>query len=197
MIIQKITPLEINQVAELFSEVYFHDAFFIWCVNNEKDRLKVVKEYYKVYLESTGAKTFVAKDENKIIGACLWLPHDCDLSIYEKIAQVALQYAPQFNEVAGKSHENEPKNTPFYQLVGFGTLKSYQGKGIGKSLLAAALTGFDQENVPTYLEASTPFNEKSIYAHFDYHTYSDTMKFTNEAILYPLFRKSNPTKEHI
>jgi len=180
-----------QEVANLFAQAYFDDVFFHWCVPDEEARLKVVAEYYKVYLAAQRAVILVAENEfNQILGACVWLPHDVDNGIYPEITKAVGQFAPQFDLVADKSHDNEPKNQAFYQLVGFGVNEKAQGLGIGKSLLKEALNQFDQQNIPTYLEASTVFDEKSIYVKFGYEKYSDWMHFSDRAILYPLYRKA-------
>lgn len=183
---------EISSVATLLANAYYDDLFFHWCVADENDRLSIVSEYYKIYLQSKGCIVHIAENsEQKIIGATVWLPHDAEESMYEEIEKaVGKKYAPYFAEVAEKSHANEPKNTPFYQLVGFGVDESAQGQGIGQALLQYQLEILDKLGIPTYLEASSEFTGAGVYGKFGYELYSDLMHFTDTAVLYPLFRQA-------
>jgi len=187
--IRSIKQTEIGQVAKLLATAYHDDIFFKWCVPDEADRQRIVTAYYEIYLRSRGCVSHVATSENgEIIGATVWLPHDCDASMYDDIERVVGIYAPQFNAVAEKSHANEPTEFPFYQLVGFGVAQSAQGQGVGQQLLAYFLNQLDKEGIATYLEASTPFTGGGVYGKFGYQMYSDLMTFTETAVLYPLYR---------
>ena len=193
-IVRSINKCEIDKVANLLAVAYYDDIFFKWCVNNDKDRYRIVSEYYKIYLKSRGCVSHVAVKDNiseYIIGASVWLPHDADSSLYEEIERAVGEVnAPMFREIEKRSHANEPTETPFYQLVGFGVLKEVQGKGVGYALLKHHLDILDELGIPTYLEASTPYHGGGIYGKFGYEYFSDIMKFTDTAVLYPLYREA-------
>ena len=188
----KIKPLkreDIPQIAAFIATGYYDDIFFKWVVPNDAHRHQVVTEYYKIYLSAKGAIVHVATDSNdEIIGATVWLPHDVDEAIYEAIDKAAGIYAPQFRAVANASHDNVPTEQPFYELVGFVTRKELQGQGIGYQLLKHHLDELDSKGIPTYLEASTPYHEKSIYRKFGYIHHGETINFKDAAFLYPLYR---------
>ena len=186
--IRSIKQEEINIVADLLSTEYYHDDFFIWSVESDEDRHKVVSDYYKVYLNAAGCVAHVAECDGDIVGASVWLPHDVDVSIYDDIDEVTGVYAAQFRAVADKSHESEPKGMPFYQLVGFGVVKKMQGAGIGGALLKYHLDILDEKGVPTYLEASTPYSGGGVYGKFEYQLVGELLVFAERAVLYPLWR---------
>jgi GNAT superfamily N-acetyltransferase len=186
---------EISKVAKLLAKAYEGDIYYEWCVPDEKDHHIVIPEYYKIYLGSPQCVSHVAEDENgEIVGATIWLPHDTDPSIYSDIDKVTGVYAPMFNQVADLSHLSEPPMEPFYQLVGFGVLPHLQGLGIGQKLLKYQLDILDKQGIPTYLEASTPYYGKGVYAKFDYQPVGELMVFTDTAVLYPLWR---PAKTNV
>lgn len=188
--IRQLKSEEISDVASFIATGYQEDVFFKWVVPSDEDRHSVVNAYYKIYLGAEGAMAYVAEDTNgAMVGASVWLPHDVDTSIYDDIEQVAGSYAPQFQAVANASHDSVPADGPFYELVGFVTRKDLQGQGIGYQLLKAHLDAMDEKGIPTYLEASTPFHERSIYRKFGYDHHGDTIAFENDAaFLYPLYR---------
>ena len=190
--IRNIKPSEINKVAALIAKGYNDDIFFEWVVNSSTDRLKIVTEYYKVYLKAEGAVVHVVEEASgKIIGASVWLPHNIDGDIYKKINKAAGKYYTNFQAVADYSHDNEPKDKPFYQLVGFVIDKEFRCCGLGKRLLKFQLDSLDKKGIGTYLEASTPFSDKSVYASFGYAPYGNIKKFTHTAVLYPLWRDAD------
>ena len=191
-VVQPLVPDEIHQVARLLAAAYFDDIFFKWCVDKDEERLQVVAAYYEVYLNSKGCVAHVAKNpEGEIIGATCWLPQETEEGMHEKIEEIVGVYSPQFAAVAEKSYANEPKEGPFYQLVGFGVAKEAQGQGVGQALLKYHLDILDKAGIPTYLEASTPFTGGGVYGKFGYKPYGELMHFTKTAVLYPLYREAN------
>ena len=190
--IRKIKTEEIDNIASLISTGYHDDIFFKWVVEEDNDRHKIVTDYYKVYLNAKGCVAHVAEAPSKeIIGATVWLPHDVDASIYDEIDAAAGVYADRFRAVADKSHDNEPKDMSFYQLVGFVVAKEAQGQGIGTALLKYHLDELDKVGMPTYLEASTPYFGKGVYGKFGYKPFGELMVFSDTAVLYPLWRAAN------
>jgi len=185
---------EINQIANFISTGYYNDIFFKWVVKSDEDRHKIVTDYYKVYLNAKGCISHVAENSSKkIVGATVWLPHDTDPSVYDEIDKVASIYANNFRAVADKSHENEPNDTPFYQLVAVVVSKELQGLGIGATLLKYQIDRLDKLGIPTYLEASTPYFGKGVYGKFGYKPFGELMVFDENIMLYPLYRPAGDT----
>jgi len=189
--IRPIRPAEIDKVAEMISTGYYDDIFFIWSVDDDNHRHKIVTDYYKIYISAEGAVAHVAETPGgELIGAAVWLPHDVDAGIYDEIDKVAGEYAPQFRAVADKSHDSEPPVGAFYQLVGFVVPKELQGMGLGGALLKYHLDILDEKGIPTYLEASTPYFGGGVYGRFGYQQVGELMVFTDKAVLYPLWRSA-------
>ena len=187
--IRPIKPEEINEIAYLISTGYYEDIFFKWTVECDDVRHKIVTDYYKAYLNAEGCVAHVVESPTKeVVGASVWLPHDVDLGLYDEIDLAVGSYAKNFRAVADKSHYSEPPMGPFYQLVGFVVNKEAQGSGIGAKLLKSQLDQFDQLGIPTYLEASTPYNGKGIYGKFGYQPVGELIVFEEHAVLYPLWR---------
>jgi len=189
MTVRPIKSEEIDQVASLISIGYKDDIFFKWIVEKDEDRHKIVTSYYRAYLNAKQCVAHVAvTSDHELIGATVWLPHDVGARLYENINAVVGTYADNFQAVADKSHDNEPTEGPFYQLVGFVVRKEMQGKGIGHQLLKYQLDQLDQIGMPTYLEASTPYHGKGVYGKFGYQPFGELLVFGDRAVLYPLYR---------
>jgi len=183
-----MNPSELDSIADFISIGYFDDAFFKWVVPPDDERHTVVADYYKAYLKADGAYTYVVEENGVVVGASVWLPHDVDSSLYDDIDIAVGKFAPNFRAVADMSHDNEPKDTAFTQLVGFVVDKKHRGRGFGIAQLKAHLDVMDEKGIPTYLEASTPYHGGGVYGKFGYTLYSDLMVFSPTAVLYPLWR---------
>ena len=189
--IRLIAPEEIDTVAKMIANGYANDVFFHWVVDDPADHMQIVTDYYKVYLNAVGCVSHVAEDENGVlIGATVWLPDDVDASIYDEIDRVVGKYAPQFRAVADASHDSEPDERPFFQLVGFVVDENKRGQGIGEALLTHHLQILDKKGVPTYLEASTPFHGGGVYGKFGYTRVGELLAFSPTAVLWPLWRSA-------
>ena len=190
--VRPIQPGEIDRVASLISAGYSDDIFFKWTVTSDADRHRIVTDYYKIYLRAAGCVAHVAESSSgELVGATVWLPHDVDTSIYDKIDSVVGVYADRFRAVADRSHLSEPPMTPFYQLVGVVVSKPARKSGIGAMLLKYQLDILDELGIPTYLEASTPYFGGGVYGKFGYRPVGELMVFTESAVLYPLWRPAN------
>ena len=51
-----------------------------------------------------------------------------------------------------------PRDPPSWYLLGLGTVKEHQGKGLGSAVLSHMLSRCDTEGLPAYLESSNPRN---------------------------------------
>jgi len=182
---------EVRFIAEFISDGYFDDIFFKWVVPPDDERKSIVADYYEAYLKADGAYVYVAEEDGVVVGASVWLPHDVDSSLYDDIDAAAGRFAPNFRAVANMSHDSEPKDTAFTQLVGFVVDKSQRGRGIGVAQMKAHLDVMDAKGIPTYLEASTPFHGGGVYGKFGYTLYGELMVFSPTAVLYPLWRPVN------
>jgi len=187
--IRSIKLEEIDQVASFIATGYEDDIFFKWCVGHDKNQHEIVTEYYKVYLNAKGCVAHVAEDANgEIVGATVWLPHDVDARIYADINEAVGVYAANFQAVEDKSHDNEPTDGPFYQLVAVVADEALRGQGIGSALLKHQIDDLDGQGIPTYLEASTPYYGGGIYGKFGYQPFGELMVFAEGITLYPLYR---------
>ena len=196
--IRPIAPDETEKVAEFIAGRYFDDTFFHWVVPEPADRIPTVKAYYIEYISCEGSVCHVAEtNDGKLIGATVWLPDDLDPAVSERIYKAVGKYAPNYKEISRQSYDSCPPMSPFYELVAVVADKEMQGQGIGGALLKYHLDILDKAGISTYLEASTPYHGKGIYAKFGYQQCGELMHFSDTAILYPLWRPAKKPFEVI
>ena len=194
--IRSVESFEIDKIASFIATGYEDDIFFKWCVDNDVNQHEIVTGYYKVYLNAKGCVAHVAENSSgDVVGATVWLPHNVDASIYDDINEVVGIYADNFQEVADKSHDNEPEGGPFYQLVAVVVDKELRGQGIGGALLKHQIDYLDKIGIPTYLEASTPYHGGGVYGKFGYKQFGELMEFAEGIVLYPLYRPAKTVKK--
>ena len=194
--IRSVESSEIDKIASFIATGYEDDIFFKWCVDNDKNQHEIVTGYYKVYLNAKGCVAHVAENSSgEVVGATVWLPHNVDASIYDDINDVVGIYADNFQTVADKSHDNEPTEGPFYQLVAVVVDKELRGQGIGGALLKHQIEHLDKIGIPTYLEASTPYYGGGVYGKFGYEQFGELMVFAEGIVLYPLYRPAVTVKK--
>lgn len=196
--VRPIRADEIETVADFISRGYYDDIYFHWVVGKEEDRHQVVKDYYIIYLGAKGSVGHVAEtSDGVLVGASVWLPHDLDPSVSEKVYEAAGVYAKNFKQVSAKSYDSCPPMEPFYELVAVVTDKKMQGKGIGGALLKYHLDILDEAGISTYLEASTPYHGDGVYAKFGYQQTGELLVFADTAVLYPLWRPAKKPKKTV
>lgn len=187
--IRPIRKDEIEKVAEFIAGRYFDDIFFHWVVPEPADRIPTVKAYYVEYISCEGSVCHVAEtDDGKLIGATVWLPDDLDPEVSQRIYRAVGKYAPNYKEISRQSYDSCPPMSPFYELVAVVSHKDMGGQGIGGALLKYHLDILDKKGISTYLEASTPYHGKGVYAKFGYQQCGELMHFSDTAVLYPLYR---------
>jgi GNAT superfamily N-acetyltransferase len=103
--------------------------------------------------------------DNAGSGAALWFPPGAELPaelgerLLGSVPAARQADAADFLEAMTEAHPVEPH----WYLALVGVDPGRQGQGIGSRLLATRLTRCDHENLPAYLEASSPRN-RALYA---------------------------------
>jgi ribosomal protein S18 acetylase RimI-like enzyme len=95
------------------------------------------------------------------LGGSLWLPPGVgpdgdalEALTLETLAEPALSEVGAIMEQIGAAHPEGPH----WHLALIGVDPTYQGRGIGSTLLRYALARIDAERLPAYLESSNPAN---------------------------------------
>ena len=186
------TKDDVDMAAKILSESFYHDPFFTWAVDNPADRLQVVGDYYRLYINlclTNGVTHLAYTEKEAILGVAVWLPNYArDDKLGKELEHKLGIYAPKFMEFGELSYAYEPQNIKFDQLLGFGVVPSAVGSGIGSALLAYHQKNLDKIGLPSYLEASSRLAAGGVYGRAGYQPVGDPMPITTGVVLYPMWR---------
>ena len=163
-----VTADEISVAATILTHAFFEDPVFVWTFPDE-DRRRDLNPFHEAF-----ARPYVRHGETYVTegatGAALWLPPGAELVSAEEEAEFVHELGETAGPDAGRLFallelfdQNHPEGT--YRVLQLLAVEpEYQSRGIGSALLAPGLARSDQEQVPTYLEAtserSIPFYER-------------------------------------
>lgn len=158
---------DIEAAVDVLSKSFANDPFFVWAIDNYSDRLKVVGDYYRMYmlhcLENGVSHLAYTKDDG-ILGVSVWLANNArGSSLGDEMERVVGKYVDRFRLFGNLSYAFEPQDTVFSQLLGFGVVPSATGLGIGSALLTHHQQEIDQLGIPSYLEASSRRTAGGVY----------------------------------
>jgi ribosomal protein S18 acetylase RimI-like enzyme len=149
--------------------------------------------YFSSFARAFGGKAFSNKSAHYIgnySGAALWLPPHVDPDVdalirlfQETTTKEAQGIVPRVLEKMGGYHPQEPHW--YLPLLGVDPL--YHGTGLGSALLKHAITKFDNENVPAYLESSN-FRNIPLYERHGFKVLG-TIQIDNFPPIVPMLRE--------
>ncbi len=154
--------------ATILTHAFFEDPVYVWTFPDE-DRRRDLDPFHEAFARPyvRHGETYVTEDAT---GAALWLPPGAELVSAEEEAEFVHELGETAGQDAGRLFallelfdQNHPEGT--YRVLQLLAVEpEYQSRGIGSALLAPGLARSDQEQVPTYLEAtserSIPFYER-------------------------------------
>ena len=164
-----VTPEDISVAGRTLANGFFDDPVFVWTFPDEERRRRNLTGLLEVF-----ARPYVRHGESYLTddasGAALWLPPGKELVAAEEEPEFVQQLEATAAEDAGRLFElmeifdqHHPDGT--YRVLQLLAVEPRsQSRGIGSALIAPGLARSDQEQVPTYLEAtserSIPFYER-------------------------------------
>ena len=164
-----VTAEEALAASRTLASGFFDDPVFVWTLPDEERRRRNLTGLLEAF-----ARPYVRHGESYLTddatGAALWFPPGKDLVTTEEEPEFVQQLEATAAEDAGRLFElmkifdqHHPDGT--YRVLQLLAVEPQsQSRGIGSALIAPGLARSDQEQVPTYLEAtserSIPFYER-------------------------------------
>jgi GNAT superfamily N-acetyltransferase len=166
-----ITTLRVGDHAgavAALSGAFYDDPVFRWIYPDDARRLAVLPGFFDVFTRAIG-RHGASHGIGDGMGAALWVPPGEDVAedddaFGEALAVLSppdLDRAMAAMELLGEAHPHEP----CWYLNLLGVAPEHQGKGVGSTLLRAALERADRDGVPAYLEATSEDNKRLYERH--------------------------------
>jgi GNAT superfamily N-acetyltransferase len=149
---------DVDTVTAVLTEAFLDSPVGDWLIPNFDTRRHVYMDYFRIHAEHALHEGLVdiTTDGNAV---ALWFPYlqaVPDPPDYEeRIAVACGMWLHRFQLIDATFGEHHPR-TPHRYLAFLGVAPAFQGQGIGTALLEHHHTGLDADDVPAYLEASTP-----------------------------------------
>ena len=163
---------ERSQVVTTLCSAFFDDRIYRWLVPDDAQRQRSAATFYSRFVDACWPHGGVYAAAQGF-GAALWLPPAKQLVADEEAEAFVKDLLDSAGDDAASGRmaqlfelldDNHPAETCWY-LAFMGVQPTAQGRGIGGELLATVLTQADRDEVPAYLEASCPENQRLYERH--------------------------------
>jgi len=168
----RATSSERPQVVTALCNAFFDDRIYRWLVPDDAQRRRSAAIFYSRFVDACWPHGGVYA-AGAGAGAALWVPPGKQLVPDEQAETFRRELVQSAGDDAASARmaqlfqlvdDNHPVDACWY-LAFMGVDPSAQGQGIGTRLLAAVLTQADRDQMPDYLEASSPENQRLYERH--------------------------------
>lgn len=163
--IRKATLADNRRLAATYASAFEDDPTFSWFFPNERTRRRRLDGFFAYSFP----RMALPHDETWITGdgaaGALWIPPGKwkmpmgqQVRLLPGFVRWAGRQTPRMLGTFTRMEKEHPHEPPSWYLLGLGTMKEKQGRGLGSSLLWHMFERLDAEGVPAYLESSNPRN---------------------------------------
>lgn len=165
--VRRATGDEIPELARVLALAFEADPVSAWFFPDDSDRLhRLERMFALIWLPKLALPHEETYTTESLAGAALWQPPGS----YETGPVESLRLLPGMARVWGRGlpralrglsfMESVHPHEPHYYLPILGVDPEWQGHGIGSAILGPMLERCDSEEMPAYLEATTPRNRE-------------------------------------
>lgn len=187
------TSEERSQVVTALCKAFFDDPVYRWLVPDDAQRRLSAVAFYSRFVAVCWPHGGVYAGDHGL-AAALWLPPGRQLVTAEEAEAFNDALLASAGDDAARARmaqlfqlldEHHPADACWY-LAFMGVEPVAQGRGIGSRLLAAVLAQVDRQNVPAYLEASSPENRR-LYERHGFQTVGE-LTVADSPTIFPMWR---------
>jgi GNAT superfamily N-acetyltransferase len=185
-------------IAAVLAGAFSDDPVFVWTIPDAERRATVLPGLFAlfadVYQPIRASQVTVAS--GTVTGAALWAAPGTQAVSEENadafassVERVCGADTGRLFDVVGLLEEQHPDRDCYYlNLIGVDPV--HRGRGLGSTLLAAALRRCDAEASPAYLEATSPHNRR-LYARHGFEVVGEITLPAGPS-LWPMWRDARP-----
>ncbi len=173
--VRKASAGEIPRMAGVLARAFHDDPVFTWVLRADSARMRILERAFALFLRRVWIEEEETFTTASIAGVAIWEPPGQwkngvweQLRLLPAMAGVFQRHLPRTLRsltVLEAGHPAEPGAEAHYYLPFIGVDPKWQGRGLGSAVLAPILERCDRENVPAFLESSTPRNRAMYERH--------------------------------
>ena len=163
--IRKATLFDNDRIAATYASAFEDDPTFSWFFPNANTRRRRLQGFFRFvgpHMALPHDETWMTDDA---LAVAIWIPPDKwkmpmmqQLRLLPGFVRWSGRFTPRILSALTKMDKVHPHDPPSWYLLGLGTVKEHQGKGLGSAVLSHMLARCDTEGLPAYLESSNPRN---------------------------------------
>jgi GNAT superfamily N-acetyltransferase len=188
--VRKATVADVPGMAGALARAFHDDPVFTWVLHGDPRRMKILEQGFELFLR----RVWMDQDETYttagVVGVAAWeLPGKWKLGAWQQLrllpamARVFGRRLPRVLRALAALEASHPEE-PHYYLPFVGVEPQWQGRGLGAAVMAPILERCDSEDMPAFLEASTP-RSRALY---ERHGFAVTEEFALGAGAPPQWR---------
>jgi GNAT superfamily N-acetyltransferase len=196
--IRKMTVADIGPVARTLAQAFYTDPQFSWIIRDDAVRMRRLERGFATFV----GRVWLPPDESHVherqIGAALWMPPGTwHLGILDQLRLVPATIrdlrgdTPRLLRALTYIEKRHPRQPEHWYLAAVGVTPAWQGRGYGAALLQPVLRRCDEQQLPAYLEASTPRN-RALYERHGFKVVEECRFAKDAAPLWRMWREPQP-----
>jgi GNAT superfamily N-acetyltransferase len=188
--VRRARPDEAQRLAAILAHAFCDDPVMRWVIPDDARRGELLERMFGLYLRRLWFRQDECYTTARLVGASVWeRPGQWkaglvdQLRLLPSLARINGRRLPRILRTLAALESNHPVE-PHYYLPLVGVEPEWQGRGLGAALMRPILERCDDENLPAYLEATSPRN-RGLY---ERHGFAVTEQFSLGPGSPPLWR---------
>ena len=154
---------DLDTLAAILADAFAEDPCMNWVI----PAVNLYPAFYRMLASGLYLRHDWVFMDSQGRAAALWLPPGADHQLTTSLTQLGLvarlvlhsgfAVLPRIRQAQETMFSHHPR-TPHFYLHAIGVRRDCQGLGLGSALLKQVTWQCDEENIPAYLESSTPRN---------------------------------------
>lgn len=196
--IRKMTRAEIAPVATALAQAFYSDPHFSWIVRDDAVRMRRLERGFATFIGRVWLRDDEGYTNESLTGAAIWMPPNTwhlglldQLRVLPATARSLRGDTPRLLRALTFIERKHPAKPEHWYLPIIGVAPGWQGRGYGAAMLRPVLERCDQQQLPAYLEASTPRN-RALYERHGFKVLEECTYAKDAPALWRMWRDPQP-----
>jgi ribosomal protein S18 acetylase RimI-like enzyme len=158
-------PADVEPVTQALAQAFEDDPHFRWIIRDDRKRLDRLTRGFALFTRRIWFPQDQGFTHDEHIGGALWMPPGtwhlgllAQLRLMPGTVRILRADSGRLLKALSFIERKHPRSPAHWYLPIIGVAPAWQGRGFGAALMRPVLERCDHDQVPAYLEASTPRN---------------------------------------